>query len=120
MAHRVLPVPNDVLGNPTVAVGTQSTPVPDLPGSIIGVMDAGSGSLAAFSYRPYGASAATPGQFGDTSQRVDVRDGPYDHRARHCSPVWGRFLQADPAGYSDGFTLYAHASNSPPSGRRAG
>ena len=37
----------------------------------------------------------------------------YDYRARMYVPSLGRFLQRDPAGYIDGFNLYAYVGNNP-------
>ncbi len=49
---------NSVLAQLNVAAGTRSTPVPDLIGSIIGSMDASSGTLSSFAYKPYGTTTA--------------------------------------------------------------
>jgi RHS repeat-associated protein len=105
--------PNAVLGQINVASGTRSTPVPDLRGSIIGSMDAGSGTLTSFGYKPYGASASAPSRFGYTGQRVDAEDGLYYYRARHYSPGWGRFLQADPIRQAGASNLYMYVENDP-------
>jgi uncharacterized protein RhaS with RHS repeats len=35
----------------------------------------------------------------------------YYYRARHYSPAWGRFLQADPIGYNGGSHPYAYVAN---------
>lgn len=72
------------------------TLVPDIQGSIVASLDSGSGTLSKLGYLPYGKSAST-GPFGYTGQRIDVEAGGlYYYRARHYSPVWGRFLQTDP------------------------
>lgn len=54
-----------------------------------------------------------PSQFGYTGQRVDAESGTYYFRARHYSPVLGRFLQADPIGHQGGMHLYAYVANDP-------
>jgi RHS repeat-associated protein len=105
--------PNAVLGQINVAAGIRSTPVPDLLGSIIGVMDASRGTLSSFAYRPYGSASSTPDAFGYTGQRVDAESSLYYYRARYYSSVLGRFLQVDPSGYDAGLLLYAYVSNDP-------
>jgi RHS repeat-associated protein len=105
--------PNDVLGQMNVTSGARSTPVPDVLGSIIGKMDASSGELTSFAYRPYGAATSMPAPFGYTGQRVDAESGLSYYRARNYSPQWGRFLQTDPAGYAAGLLLYAYVLNDP-------
>lgn len=105
--------PNAVLGQMNVPANTRTTPVPDLLGSIVGSMDAGTGTLTKFAYRPYGATAAAPTPFGFTGQRFDQESGLYYYRARAYSPQWGRFVQADPVGYSAGSNFYAYVGNDP-------
>lgn len=107
------PGPNDVLNQMDVVAGTRTVLMPDLLGSIIATFDS-SGTLTKSSYQPYGTSAAAANPFGYTGQRIDPETGGlYYYRARHYSPKLGRFLQADPTGYSDGPNLYAYVSNNP-------
>jgi RHS repeat-associated protein len=61
-----------------------------------------SGTLSKFAYQPYGATAAAASPFGYTGQRFDQESWLYYYRARHYSPVLGRFLQVDPAGIFSG------------------
>ncbi|WP_416235253.1 RHS repeat-associated core domain-containing protein [Nitrospirillum sp. BR 11163] len=88
-----------------------------------GTLDSSTGALAkvgylAFGENPAGYAGAT---FRYTGQRLDPETGGstaqpsglYDYRARAYSPTLGRFLQADPAGYSAGANLYAYVSNDP-------
>jgi RHS repeat-associated protein len=96
-----------------LAGSTRSTNVPDILGSVIATFD-GTGALAKSAYLPYGTSTAAATPFGFTGQRIDAETGGnYYYRARHYSSVLGRFLQADPVGYSAGVHLYAYVGNDP-------
>jgi RHS repeat-associated protein len=106
--------PNAVLGQMNIPANTRTTPVPDLLGTIVGSMDAGTGTLTKFAYRPYGASAAPASPFGFTGQRVDPEAGGiYYYRARAYSSAFGRFIQPDPIGYDGGTNFYAYVFNDP-------
>jgi RHS repeat-associated protein len=105
---------NDVLSQMNAGAATRATLVPDILGSVIGSQDSSSGALSKIGYLPYGKSASVPGTFGYTAQRFDPEtNGLYYYRARHYSPAWGRFLQADPIGYGGGSNLYAYVNNDP-------
>ena len=104
--------PNGVLNQTNVAANTRATLVPDIQGSIIALLDSGTGTLSKVGYLPYGKSASG-GPFGFTGQRIDAETGGlYYYRARHYSPAWGRFLQPDPIGYAGGIHLYAYGAKS--------
>ncbi len=106
--------PNDVLSQAEVGAGARATPIPDILGSIAALMDAGSGTLTKYGYKPYGTSSAAPSQFGFTGQRIDPELGGYYYfRARHYSPMWGRFLQPDPIGYAGSINIYGYVGNDP-------
>jgi RHS repeat-associated protein len=75
-------------------------------------------------YDPYGAATYKTGTWGSRSSssygqvylfqglRYDNATGFYHARNRDFSPVYGRWIQQDPAGYVDGLNLYqAHSSN---------
>ncbi len=91
--------PNDVLNQINVASGTRATLIPDVQGSFIGALDAGSGALTKYGYQTYGESGAAGGSFRYTGQRIDPEtNGLYYYRARMYAPAWGRFMQVDPIG----------------------
>jgi len=88
--------------------------VPDIQGSVIASLDAGSGVLTKTGYQTYGESNTTAGTFRYTGARIDAEtNGLYNFRARMYSPALGRFLQVDPIGYSGGINLYAYVGNDP-------
>jgi RHS repeat-associated protein len=104
---------NDVLNQINVAASTRTTLMPDIQGSIIASLDSTTGALSKIGYLPYGKSASA-GPFGYTGQRIDTEtNGIYYYRARHYSPLLGRFMQADPIGYSGGVNLCAYVGNDP-------
>ena len=107
--------PNDIVSQVNVALGTRTTPLPDIQGSIVASLDSGSGALMKVGYLPYGESpAGLPANFGYTGQQIDVEtNGLYYFRARHYSPLLGRFMQVDPIGYQGGVHLYAYVGNDP-------
>jgi RHS repeat-associated protein len=104
---------NDVLSLMNVAAATRTTFIPDIQGSIIASIDSASGAVSKVGYLPYGKSVGA-GPFGFTAQRIDPEtNGLYYYRARHYSPAWGRFMQADPIGLAGGKNLYAYVGNDP-------
>jgi RHS repeat-associated protein len=54
-----------------------------------------------------------PNPFLFTARRFDSETGLYYYRTRYYSPYIGRFLQTDPAGYTDGMNMYACCRNNP-------
>jgi RHS repeat-associated protein len=105
--------PNAVLNQNSVAAGTRTTLVPDILGSTIATLDAASGTLTKVAYGVYG-EGQTSGNFLYTGQRIDPEtNGLYYYRARHYMPAWGRFMQADPIGYTNGSNLFAYVGNDP-------
>jgi RHS repeat-associated protein len=102
---------NDVLNQTNVAAATRSALIPDIQGSFIATLDSGTAALTKASYLPYGESASAPTSFGYTAQRIDPEtNGLYYYRARHYSPLLGRFLQTDPKGTKGGVNLYLQQS----------
>lgn len=65
-------------------------------------------------YSPTGISASVPaGNFGYTGQLLDTESGFYNYKNRYMSPVQGRFLQPDPAGYDVRLNLFTYVANDP-------
>jgi RHS repeat-associated protein len=105
--------PNAVLNQMGIAASARATLLPDIQGSIVGTLDAGSGTLTKIAYGVYG-EGATSGSFRYTGQRIDPEsNGLYYYRARHYMPAWGRFMQVDPIGYTNGGDLFAYVGNDP-------
>ncbi|WP_434520138.1 RHS repeat-associated core domain-containing protein [Methylosinus sporium] len=92
--------------------GARRTLIPDIQGSVIASLDAGSGALTKQGYAPYGqTTGAFP--FGYTGLRTDAETGLTNNLARLYHPALGRFVQNDPIGYAGGYNLYAYAGNDP-------
>jgi RHS repeat-associated protein len=94
-------------------------------GSVVALSDVNSVLVERYTYDVFGrptirdangteitASAfANPYLF--TGRAYDAETGLYYYRARYYDFATGRFLQADPTGYSDGLNLYAYVGNNP-------
>ncbi len=63
-------------------------------------------------YNPLPASV-TGNPYLFSGRRLDSESGLFYYRARSYDPLWGRFLQRDPAGYVDALNLYAYVRNNP-------
>jgi len=73
-----------------------------------------SGPAESYTYSDYGApQSGTWLAYQYAGYRYDSETGLYTMPARFYSPALGRFLQADPSGFSGGFNLYAYAGNDP-------
>lgn len=90
----------------------------DEQGSVIATSD-GSGNGTAYAYSATGEPTAwgTPGSvpaFRYTGQMALPQVQLMYYKARMYDPALGRFLQTDPAGYSQGLNLYAYVANNYP------
>lgn len=110
------------LRSPTKKKTKSARPIPDVQGSIIGALDAVSGTLTKTGYQAYGENASLiTGSYQYTARRFDPEtvgstaqpSGLYYYRSRMYSPTWGRFIQGDPIGYAGGSNLYAYVGNDP-------
>jgi RHS repeat-associated protein len=105
--------PNDVLGQMNIADGTRATPIPDIQGSIIAMLDSSGRGISKFGYFFFGMSTLNSDSFGYTGQRFDSDTRIYYYRARMYSPALGRFLQTDGIGYPDIGNLYVYVGDDP-------
>jgi len=114
--------PDAVLNQMNVASGTRGTLIPDVQGSIVGSLDANSGTLTKTGYQAYGENPSlTAGSYQYTARRFDPETAGstaqpsrlYYYRARMYSPAWGRFSQVDQIGYAAGSNIYAYVENDP-------
>jgi RHS repeat-associated protein len=88
----------------------------DALGSVIALTDAVGTVVDAYLYDVFGAPAALSSvgnPYFFTGRRYDAETDLYHYRARAYAPVLGRFLQADPSGYSDDVNLYTYVRNNP-------
>ena len=113
--------PDDLLNRMNVGAASRQTLIPDIQGSIIGLLDSG-GTLTKAGYQVFGENptltTAGPRYAGrrldpETGGGASQPSGLYYSRARMYSPTWGRFLQPDPIGYGGGPNLYAYVNNDP-------
>lgn len=86
----------------------------DHQGSIIARTDGAGGDYRKLAYDSFGIPRdSNEGRFGYTGQLWLRELGLFYYKARVYSPVLGRFLQTDPAGYADSYHLYAYVGNDP-------
>jgi RHS repeat-associated protein len=86
----------------------------DERGSIISTSDSTGAKLAINRYDEYGNPAATnSGRYGYTGQAWLPSVTLWYYKARVYEPQLGRFLQPDPADYSQSPNLYAYVLNDP-------
>ena len=95
--------------------GTKKYMIADELGSITAVADSTGSLIAKRTYDEYGkpTDTNTPGRFGYTGQAYISEIGLYNYKARMYSPVLGRFMSPDPAGYEDGFNIYQYVHGDP-------
>ncbi|HEX8240839.1 MAG TPA: RHS repeat-associated core domain-containing protein [Allosphingosinicella sp.] len=86
----------------------------DERGSVIAVTNSSGTTLNVNGYDEYGIpSSGNPSRFQYTGQTWLPELGMYYYKARIYSPTLGRFLQADPIGYSGGMNFYAYVGGDP-------
>lgn len=90
--------------------GLRVQQIADERGSVIAVVDAG-GAFNINRYDEYGIASAA-NRFQYTGQAY-LAPGLYYYRARVYAPQFGRFLQADPLGYSAGLNVYGYVGADP-------
>jgi RHS repeat-associated protein len=103
----------------STAVSGASWLVTNAFGSV--VAGAASGTAAITTYDAFGVSGTSGlspfnGNLGFKGMPSSGSSGIYSARARTYSAALGRFLQPDPAGYTDGLHLYQFVHNSPVNG----
>jgi RHS repeat-associated protein len=90
------------------------TPLKDALGSTIALVDSNGHVQTSYTYDPFGGTSVTgtssPNEFQYTG-RENEGNGLYFYRNRYYSPVLGRFINEDPAGY--GLNFYAYADDDP-------
>ena len=86
-------------------------------GSVTNLTDSSGTVLESYSYDAYGRpqiGSSLGNRFMFTGREFDEETGLYYYRARHYSPVIGRFLERDPLGYiDDNINLYTYVGNNP-------
>jgi RHS repeat-associated protein len=94
-------------------------------GSVVALSDVNSVLVERYTYDVFGrpairdangteiAASAFANPYLFTGRAYDAETGLYYYRARYYDYATGRFLQADPTGYTDGLNLYAYVGNNP-------
>ena len=95
----------------TCSVAGCRTMIADERGSVIGTATAG-GLVNTTGFDDYGQGTPAS-RFGFTGQAWLPEVGLYHYKARTYSPELGRFLQADPLGYTDVANAYQYVGNDP-------
>jgi RHS repeat-associated protein len=98
----------DSSGNPTYYLS-------DHLGSIVQATDASGAVTLTRQYDPYGVllQGETVSGYAFTGREWDEEIGLYYFRARYYDPAIGRFISADPVGFSAGPNLYAYVDGRP-------
>jgi RHS repeat-associated protein len=90
------------------------TPLKDALGSTIALVDSSGNMQTSYTYDPFGGTSVTGSSNANEFQytgRENEGNGLYFYRNRYYSPLLGRFINEDPAGY--GLNFYAYADDDP-------
>ena len=95
-------------------------------GSVIAMAGETGSVTAQYVYTPYGVESpynASGNPYRYTGRRLDAAWGVHYYRDRYYDPQIGRFLETDPAWFTDSTNLYAYVGNNPlnatdPTGRQ--
>jgi RHS repeat-associated protein len=94
-------------------------------GSVVALSDVNSVLVERYTYDIFGrpairdangteiAASAFANPYRFTGRAYDAETGLYYYRARYYDYATGRFLQADPTGYTDGLNLYTYVGSNP-------
>jgi RHS repeat-associated protein len=85
------------------------TPLKDALGSTIALVDSNGSVKTSYTYDPFGGTSVTGSGNSNEFQytgRENEGNGLYFYRNRYYSPLLGRFINEDPAGYGLNFGNY--------------